>query len=109
MLNLQEGLPGQSNVKDSLNRVLVNVENVREFENKSAGLVQFEAEAASEEVEARDGEGLVGQEEDEFLELEDLAGLLLDLHVVVVAMVTYALELFGDGGGLGQGPGGRQV
>lgn len=109
LLNLQEGLPGQSNVEDSLNRVLVNVENVREFEDKSAGLVLFEAKAASEEVEARDGEGLVGQGEDEFLELKDLAGLLLDLHVVVVAMVTYALELFGDGGGLGHGPGGRQV
>lgn len=40
--------------------MLVNIENVREFENESAGFVLFEAEAASEEIQARDGEGLVG-------------------------------------------------
>lgn len=89
--------------------MLVNLENVREFENESAGFVLLEADAAREEVEARGGEDVVGLGEDEVLELEHLAGLLLDFHVVVKAMVPYTLKLFGDGGGLGQGSGGREI
>lgn len=103
------GLSGQSAIEDSLNRVLVNLENMRESEHESAGLVLFEAEAASEEVEARGLDDLIGLGENEVLELDDFAGLLLDLHVVVVAMVTDPFHFLGDGGGLGHGSRGSQI
>ena len=109
LLNLQNGSPGQSNVEDSLNRVLVNLENVRELEDESAGFVLFEAKAAREEVEARDWEGVVELGENEVLKFQDFAGFLLDFHVVVVAMVTYTLKLFGDRGGLGHGSCGSDI
>ena len=89
--------------------MLVNLENVRELEDESAGFVLFEAEAAREEVEARDWEGVVELGENEVLKFQDFAGFLLDFHVVVVAMVTYTLKLFGDGGGLGHGSCGSDI
>ncbi len=89
--------------------MLVYLENVREFEDESTSFVLFEAEAARKEVKARDWERLVDLGENEVLELEDLAGFLLDFHVVIVAMVAYTFLLFGDGGGLGLGSGVREI
>lgn len=89
--------------------MLVNLEDVWEFEDESSSFVLFEADTASEEVEARDGEGLVDLGENEVLELEYFAGFLLDFHVVIEAMVTDTLDFFGDGGGLGHGSGGSEI
>lgn len=75
---------------------------MRKFEDKSAGFVLFETKTKStaEHVEARGWDGLVWLGKNEVLELEDLAHLLLYLHVVIVAMVSNPLELLGNGGGL---------
>nr|POE57727.1 hypothetical protein CFP56_13987 [Quercus suber] len=43
LLNLQNDSPGQLNVEDFLNWVLVNLENVRELKGESTGFVLFEA------------------------------------------------------------------
>lgn len=51
-LNLEVGFPGQAAIEDSLNWVLVNLEDVGELEDESTSFVLFEAEVASEDVEA---------------------------------------------------------
>nr|POE57726.1 hypothetical protein CFP56_13986 [Quercus suber] len=109
LLNLQNGSPGQSNVEDSLNWVLVNLENVRELEDENTGFVLFEAKAVKEEAEARDWEGLIELGENEVLKFQDFAVFLLDFHVVVVVMVMCTLKLFGDGGRLRHGSCGSDI
>lgn len=81
--------------------MLVNFKYMREFEDESAGFVLFKTKSTSESVEARGWDSLVWLGKNEVLELEDLAHLLLYLHVVIVAMVSNPLELLGNGGGLG--------
>lgn len=89
--------------------MLVNLKDMREFEDESTSFVLFETEAASEEVEAGDLDDLVRLGENEVLEFEDLAGLLLNLHVIVVAMVSDSFLLLGYGGGLGHGSCGSEI
>lgn len=81
--------------------MLVYFEYMRKFKHKSTGFVLFEAKATSEGVEARNGERLIRLGENEVLKLKDFAGLLLNLHEVIVAMVSNPLEIFGYGGGIG--------
>lgn len=50
LIKLQKGFLRQSNIEYSLNQVLVNIKNVREFENKSDGFMLFEVEAARKEI-----------------------------------------------------------
>nr|POE57721.1 hypothetical protein CFP56_13981 [Quercus suber] len=109
LLNLQNGSPGQLNVKDSLNWVLVNLENVRELEDENIGFVLFEAKAVKEEAEARDWEGVIELGENEVLKFQDFAVFLLDFHVVVIAMVMCTLKLFGDRGRLRHGSCGSDI
>lgn len=80
--------------------MLINLENVRELEEESAGLVLLEPEPAREDIEARNRDVLVVLGEDQVLEFEDLARFLLDFHVVVVPMVADPQQVFRDGGGL---------
>lgn len=89
--------------------MLVNLENVRELEEESPGLVLLEPEPAGEDVKARNWDGLVALGEDQVLELEDLARFLLDFHVVVVPMVADPLQVLGDGGGLREPSGEKGV
>lgn len=101
LLDLEDGLAGQAAEEDPLDRVLEDFEHVRELEDERAGLVAArESDAPGDGFETRDWERLVGLGEDDVLEFENLAGFLLDLHVVVVAMVANPLLLFGNGGGL---------
>lgn len=109
LLNLEMGFSGQSAIEDSLNWVIVNLEDVREFENESPSFVLFESEATSEEIETRDGDGLVALGENEGPNLEDLSGLLLDLHVVVETMVSDPLQVLGNGGRFGHGSCGSEI
>lgn len=84
-------------MEDPLNRVFKNVENVREFEGKLGRVELLETEAAGEGFEAGDGKRGGGEmKEKEGLELEDLAHLFFDFHVVVVAMVPHSLDFLGD-------------
>lgn len=105
MLNLEKCLPGKPAIKDSLNWVLIDFKNVREFEEISAGFVLFEAEtkATSEGVETGDWKGLAWLRKDYRLEFENLSSLFLDFHIVVVTVIAYSLLLFGDRGGLRHG------
>lgn len=101
LLDLEDGLAGQAAEEDALDRVLEDLEHVRELEDERAGLVAArEPDAPGYGFETRDWEPLVWFREDDVLEFEDFAGFLLDLHVVVVAMVANPLLLFGNVGGL---------
>lgn len=106
LLNLEDGLAGEAAEEDALHGVLEDFEHVGELEDEGAGVVAREAGAAGEGLEARDRERLGGLREDEGLDFEDLAGFLLDFHVVVVAVVADSELLLGDCGGLGHWSGG---
>ena len=73
---------------------------MREFEYESTRFILFETKSTSEGVKARAWDSLVVLGKDEVLKLEDLAHLLLYLHVVIVTMVSDPLEFLGNGGGL---------
>lgn len=99
-INLEDRLAREAAEEDALDGVLEDFKDMRELKNERAGLVAREADAAREGFEAGDRDGLAGFIENEVLEFEDLAGFLLDLHVVVVAMVANSQLLLGDCGGL---------
>lgn len=94
------GFAGKAAIEDTSNWVFIYLKNMREFEDECTSFVLFEVEATSEGVQARDWEGLMGLAEKEVLEFEDFAKLLLDFHVVVIAVIANTLELLGNGGGL---------
>lgn len=100
MLDLENGLSSEPAKQNSLNRMLVNLEDEGEFEYERACFVLFEADAASESVEARDWKGLVELREYKVLKFENLARFLLNFHVIVVAMISKSLLFLGDCGRL---------
>lgn len=97
------GFAGKAAIEDTSNWVFIYLKNMGEFEDECTSFVLFEVKATSEGVQARDWEGLMGLAEKEVLEFEDFAKLLLDFHVVVIAVIANTLELLGNGGGLRHG------
>lgn len=84
-------------MENSLNWVFKNVENVREFEDKVGRVKLFEAKTPGKGFEAGDWEGRSGiMKENEGLQLEDLAHLFFNFHVIVVAMVPHSLDFLRD-------------
>lgn len=91
---LGDGAGSEARPEDALDGVLEDMEDVGVAEEEGAGFVGGEGGvAAGKGVKAGDGEGVGGVGEDELLELESAADLLLDLHVVVKGVIADALEL----------------
>lgn len=83
--------------------MFVDLVDVGVLEDERACLEPLETEAAGENVEGVNGEGLAGLLQEQVLEFQDLDDLFLDLHVVVEPVVADSFLVSGEGGGLGHG------